>query len=285
MAKIFMAALFLESLALAGPSCEIDIWDRKDGNYFNSKKEVIQKKTKLPLTAIKTKKLKQFDPQYGTDGLYTGFFLEDLFNNPQFTLSSSEFLLHFSNRMIVPIQKNQSIFLAFSKEWKEDSKLVVGLPEIPKPHYKYKDPRPIKFGCNKVVVSTPLGEKFNPFLHTDSLVGIEGVNLEAYQKQFLPNKVTKAQSAGFEVFLDRCQYCHGLHGVGSSWGWDYVEPLALYKRRDKTSLFYHVSHRPDDATPKGLMMPAQDKVTKAEINDLWEWMAAASTKPLNSYKN
>ena len=150
----------------------------------------------------------------------------------------------------------------------------------------YRDPRPIAFEGNKIVVgekSLPelqgVSSTFSPWLHATSLIGVEFVNIEPYFKQF-----DFGESAGLEVFRHRCQYCHGVRGVGASLGWDYVDPLPVYTLRTAETLLNHVKNKKMQALERGLLMPNQKDVSQQEAKALWQWMKAAATNKIRNYK-
>ncbi|MCC7383201.1 MAG: c-type cytochrome [Deltaproteobacteria bacterium] len=159
-------------------------------------------------------------------------------------------------------------------------------PEIRRRRAWIADPRPIAFARNKVVVSEPglprlpagTAEVFSPWMHADTLVAIELVSREKYEAAF-PNGITPEARRGREVFLSRCQYCHGIDGGGAAFGWDFTKPIALYRWRSPSSLWAHVRFQNADAVEKGYLMPPQPDVETSEIDDLWAWMRFVGREP------
>ena len=204
-------------------------------------------------------------------------------------------LLIFNNGMVVPMPLNSSqgpiVYLAWQLK-DESGKWGRDFPVIAKQSVQWRDPRPITFDGNKVVISekrffpTSLWntkEDFNPFNYTSSLVRIELVHYQSYIHQFAISG--KAQAIkGQKVFENRCQFCHSVRGVGAHFGWDFVEPLKLYEKRSPDSLFYHVKFPKNKALEKGLMMPQQNSMTKEEASNLWNWMKEAASHPPQPYK-
>lgn len=159
-------------------------------------------------------------------------------------------------------------------------------PEIRRHRRWIADPRPITFERNKVVVSKPglprlpagTAEVFSPWMHADTLVAIELVSGEKHEARF-PRGITPETRRGREVFLSRCQYCHGVDGAGAAFGWDFTKPIALYRWRSPSSLWAHVRFQNVDAIEKGSLMPPQADVETGDIDDLWAWMRLVGGEP------
>lgn len=116
---------------------------------------------------------------------------------------------------------------------------------------------------------------FSPFKHANSLKKITIQSREAWYGQFMYSKEGKALE-GMQVFIERCQYCHGVNLKGASYGWDFVYPLELYNRRSADSLFIHVKYKKQDAVERALMMPPQHSISEKEAKSLWYWMKKAA---------
>ena len=123
---------------------------------------------------------------------------------------------------------------------------------------------------------------FSPWKHVDSLTGIELVSAKAYYAQLDVDPDPKVR-AGFRLFQQSCQFCHGARKVGAAFGWDFVEPTPIYSYRGGKNLFYHVKYKPLDATAKGLLMPALSYMTEEDAAALSRWLRAVATKPMPSY--
>jgi mono/diheme cytochrome c family protein len=163
-------------------------------------------------------------------------------------------------------------------------------PGISRPRNGFVDVRPIAFSGNKLVVrevshpAVPAEAQtvLAPFMHVDSLTGIELVSSKAYYAQFDVDP-DPAVHAGYQLFTQSCQFCHGARGVGAAFGWDFVEPVAIYTYRGERSLFYHVKYKPLDASAKGLMMPALSHMSETDAATIWRWLRAVATRPMPAY--
>jgi len=71
--------------------------------------------------------------------------------------------------------------------------------------------------------------------------------------------------------------------MGAAFGWDFVEPVAMYSYRGERNLFYHVKFRPQDAVSKGLQMPALSHMSEADAAAVWQWLRAVATHPMPGY--
>lgn len=284
---IVLQAIFLLSTTIfanAKPSRTLKIWDR--GETF----EIVE-----DLNTLNSEERQLFDVQYGKSQIYKGISLKNILAHFKVWKKNSEnnlALLHFKNNMIIPIDRDQlkdpnlDPFVALQfKSSKKDKKWKNEFHEVSKPTELHSDPRPITFIGNKVIFPGQVDKKlFSPWRHADSLMSIELVNKEAYYAQF-PRPKSGPGLVGFSVFIARCQNCHGVRKLGAQFGWDFVEPLPVYKKRQPDSLLLHVKYPYFMAVERGLMMPNQKDFTKKEASDIWEWMKYAAETRNNPYKS
>lgn len=225
----------------------------------------------------------RFDAQAGAKRWYLGVPLGAVLSQHARSSDSDLALLHFTNGMIVPVpipNSNSEIFIARATRRAKNDPADYAFPEVPKKQGMRPDPRPITFGANKVVVEglehpfapDPKSSSFSPWAYVDTLIGIELVRRERWDRQF--DVGTGVIRHGRDVFLSRCQFCHGVREVGAKFGWDFVDPTPLFEYRTPKSLYPHVRFQNTIAAEKGAMMPAQKDVVPAEIEDLWAWMKA-----------
>jgi mono/diheme cytochrome c family protein len=270
----------------------LTLWTRAGGTYAN-----VEAPTKLnPMSFVLDQPVKArlFDVQYQKEQEYRGRFLHEIVERYTPAKPSDTILLHFDNRMIIPMplelirKGNIEIFVAI--EWKEGNSFTRNFPSIAKPSERWRDPRPLVFQGNKLVVSKPWHPGFGkvktngflPWMSAGSLVGLEWVDAQSYRAQFAFEKTPEVQK-GQQVFLERCVYCHAVRKVGGRLGWDFVEPLPIFSKRSNETLHNHVKYEKLDALERGLMMPAQPDFTEDEATSLWKWMRAAAQNPLKNY--
>jgi mono/diheme cytochrome c family protein len=242
--------------------------------------------------------VERFDAQYGAVRAFRGIGLRAVIERVSPEPSLDLAILHFANGMAVPVQfrdpavmKRLDPFIARAMETHRKGPIKTDFfPDIPK-QGAMADARPIEFHGNKVVVAerwhpavpTDAQPAFSPWVHADTLVGIELVAAAPYYRQFDVGGEPPVQK-GLAVFESACQFCHGVRKVGAKFGWDFVEPTPLYSyEKPSRNLFYHVAYKPLDAAAKGLMMPALKFMTEQDAAALWQWMRAVATKPTPVY--
>ncbi len=272
---------------------QIEMWVRKSGDYTDGHfgHDTPKKLISLEEVASKTS-VQRFDLQYGKKVTYRGVSLNQLVADFKDLPSTANLLLlHFDNGMTVPlpVADLNTVDAFVARQIQIQKKWVSDFPDLPKDK-EFKDPRPLKFAGNKLVVSKSWhptvnpherGE-FTPWVYVSSLTGIEFVNETAYFNQFLV-ATDPLSEAGLGVFKQRCQYCHGARHVGASYGWDFVDPLPVYKQKNPENIFLHVKYPKFDAIKRGLMMPAQTSISKKEAEVLWGWMKDLAELKMKPY--
>jgi hypothetical protein len=284
----------------------VEIWTRGNGNFTDGEIVKRQRLKRINLDKFTSNTTRVFDVQYDKKMSYKATKLIKLIKSASTKSSSDLVLLHFENGMIIPVplEKNFKTFkklnLMIATQIKIDGKWQRNFPQIEKINIRYKDPRPNKFSSTKLVaesdwyplisresfkqVKNNLNNDFSPWLHVNSLTGIEFANAKAYYKQFTP-KIPLEQKVGLGVFLQRCQYCHGVRSVGASFGWDYLDPIPIYELRNANNIHLRVKHKFHDSFERGLLMPAQKDFSKAEANVFWSWLKKLGRmKNLRSYQ-
>ncbi len=287
-------ALLLLSLplcAVAGP--DLTVWSRAPGDHTLGLGRLAARTVDLGrLPPVETTRA---DIQYGAARTYLGVPLGSILATHPAPGDADTAVLHFANGMEVPVPlrppdgNRQVVFVALA--WKDGGQWSVAFPPVFKDGDE-SDRRPIRFGANKVVVGVaahPMVGKvhaatYSPWLHADTLTGIEYVSLSAWQGQFDVAPRNPAAARGFAVFTQTCQMCHGVRGVGARFGWDLVEPMpAIERHPTAVDVLFHLRHR---ANPKerGLMMPALGSMSEADADALRVWLKALAGAPLRPYR-
>ncbi|SMF11370.1 c-type cytochrome [Pseudobacteriovorax antillogorgiicola] len=281
---VLLLLAFAESLA-AQP---IKVWERGQGNHFQKfVKPVNQKSIDIPNLISKN----LFDVQYQKKSDYQGYYLSHLLKS--YDSNKDTALLHISNGMRVPIP------MALIQDHSFDPFIAVKMigpkgnpqpfPKLMRKDSRFNDPRPLVFTTNKLVIShdrVPLKDHragLNPFRFTTSLEAIEMINYKSWLKQFSVNSSPETD-IGLKIFASRCQYCHGVRSVGATFGWDFVEPLAIYQKRSPENLLLHVKFQKMDAVPRGLLMPPQFDFSPHESKALWQWLKNSALKAQQAYQ-
>ena len=239
---------------------------------------------------------KRIDVQYHGAFTYRGVDLETLIARYAPPATADLALLHFANGMQVPVairdadaMRRLSPFLARAMRLGPRAPLRLGrFPNISRPRSGFADVRPIIFAGNKLVVADDghpdvppeARSALSPWQQADSLTGIEFVSRGAYYAQF---DVDPEAKAGHRLFTQSCQFCHGVRRVGAAFGWDFVEPSAIYEHRGQRTLFHHIKYKPLDASARGLLMPALSYMTEDDARAIWLWLRAVGTRPLRPY--
>lgn len=280
---------------LVGDAQGIQVWTRQPGSYSDEQSPVrhgvvslAPHQLKTPLT-VKT----LMDIQYDRRVTYRGLALKDLISSVTLAADTDLALLHFENGMIVPMPITRlarlNAFLALEVCKGRGRACEKGFDAVPRAsvYGEDEDPRPIEFSWNKLVVGSRWhpdvvktdADGFSPWLHVDSLKGIEFANAAAYYRQFAVGR-----SGGESVFRARCQFCHAVRFVGASFGWDFVRPLPLAEKRTPATLTGHVKYKKAMATRLGIQMPPQDDVNLPEMTRLWQWMKDLTREPAKAYR-
>lgn len=288
----------LWAAAPAQASGQIALWVRGDGTYGTDRAVAQGTRSTVNLGDLTATELETEDLQFRARTRFRGVPIENVWAGFSIPAECDTAILHFRNGMAIPYALKDKaaaaklgLFVATSVWEPSDSGGAWSsvFPTVTRAAGSAGDSRPIFFEGNKLVsltrwhpaLNSKSAEEFSPWQHIDNLTGIEFVQLAAYWNQFRVGE--GAAVKGFEVFRGRCQFCHGARGVGASFGWDYVKPLAVYEQRDPDSLLMHVKYRQYDAAAKGLMMPAFKDVTAAEAKALHAWMKALAEHELRPY--
>ena len=284
--SVWVAWVSISALGFSREIQPIEILTRGAGDFVDGNTVVPQRTAMQSFDPKTFVSVRLTDIQYRMKKSYQGVRLLPLIL--EHAGSSSLVLLHFDNGMIIPIPLDQDgaalkkidPFLAFAVK-SDSGQWSPNFPALAKKSddARYSDPRPLRFGDNKLVVTSPWhpfapregSAGFSPWTYAGSLIRIEFADREAYYRQF--EVATTAEfNGGMKVFLERCQYCHGARLIGASYGWDFVTPLATYKQKPAEQLFNHVKFPKWDALTRGLMMPRQKDISEADAKKLWEWL-------------
>jgi mono/diheme cytochrome c family protein len=279
----------------AAPPARLEIWQRDTGG---PQKEPRRDVRSIDLDALPLVEVRLMDVQYGGQFVYRGVRVQTLIERYDPPRAVDLALLHFANGMQIPLAFRESalverldLFVARQMRPSPGEPFVTGqFPRIDRARAGFVDVRPIEFGANKLVVgrrehpAVPEATQgiFSPWMYVDSLVGIELVSSAAYYAQFDVDPDPGVR-AGLALYEQSCQFCHGARKVGAAFGWDFVEPVAVYSYRGARNLFYHVKYKPLDATAKGLMMPALSHLSEQDATSVWQWLRAIATRPMPPY--
>jgi mono/diheme cytochrome c family protein len=276
------------------PSIEvraIEVWSRPAGATGDDEPT---RQTPLPISSFRMRTFERTDVQYDKKVAFKGFPLTDVLERAKPPASADLALLRFSNGMVIPLPFRDAAAMK-----RLDAQVAVAiavdgkpapLPPVTRKVHEYVDVPTIAFAGNKVVVAESwhpmLGadtKGWSPWVNASSLAAVEFVVEAPYYAQFDVGNSEPAH-AGFALFKQNCQFCHGVHKIGAKLGWDFVEPAPLYTwRGSPRQLYMHVVFRQLDAPERKLMMPALKHMTEGDAANLWKWLEAVGTTPLRPY--
>ena len=297
----FVACLYPVCFSLAsfaeGDCKDIKLWTRRAGDYSGSADNSPVREVSFPLTGDGFKVKGLWDLQYGGKRAFKEIALEDVISGYKSESRTDLILLHFQNKMIIPLSLDDASSykgkIVLANSIKVDGKWTAEFPIVERKDPGLKDPRPIRFCGNKIVVSEPqsfllAGQKtspkiFTPWRYVDSLTGIEFADKTAYYAQFDVGKSPQSEE-GFQVFKNRCQYCHGAQRVGADLGWDYAGPRPAFEKRPAASLYLHVKYEKAESFRLGTIMPPQPDIQEHEATVLWQWLKDVAKIKLHPYR-
>ncbi len=288
---------FLVSAAARAEACldEVTWYTRTPGQYTDVEHPEKKDERKLILDNKKQQRVKMNDVQYEAMVDVTGYRFTDLAAMNDFAKHGDTALLHFGNGMVIPHSLSDTAYNTqldlFVACGYFDGGRAAPFPRADRSVPEYRDPKPVTFRQNKIVVKTkmhplhqyPDRSGFTPWRHADSLVAIEIVTMVPYFAQFAPSDQSLGDGLG--VYMSRCQYCHGLRKIGASFGWNFTGPWPLHVRRDVDSLLAQVKNDNPRAFETGSVMPHQKDISLTEVQSLWKFVRHMSERPsLNSYE-
>lgn len=287
----------LAGSAVAGPDESarevraIETWTRSLGAGGD---DATEKLTPISLAEFPLQSFERLDPQYGKKLTFRGFPLQALLDKARPPSTTDLALLHFANGMTIPLPFRDAVAMKrldpmvartlFSGDKAQP------LPPVTRKAREYVDIPALQFEGNKIVVAedwhpmlAPEAKGWSPWRQADTLVAIEFVIATPYYAQFDVGSSDDAH-AGFELFKQNCQFCHGARKVGAKYGWDFVEPVPIFQWKGSPHrLYLHIAFRRLDAPERNQMMPALKHMTEADAGKLWLWLEALGTKPLRPY--
>ncbi len=295
---LLLLAVLLSAANAAEPAGSIDVWTRAPGDYTKSPAPARQRPKTFRFEGRELDELSAPDLQYGPEPQrYRGVRISRILQSYGVPKGNDLALLYFQNGMVVPLPLAPHVMARVDarvalKTWSQEGsgagELTSVFPDVTKRGASDRDRRPLQLQGNKLVVGgtwhphvPATSASFSPWLHVDSLIGIELVQARAYERQFEmgQGKVLEGQA----VFLGHCQYCHGARTVGARYGWDFVRPIALHSHRNPENLFLHLRYREGDAPERGLMMPAFKELGHREAEAVHAWLKALAEGTMPAY--
>jgi mono/diheme cytochrome c family protein len=285
--------------ATAG-SATIDIWVRRAGATGSAEPASARDLARqISLNEIPLRDVERVDLQYHGAFTYRGVELAALIDGFAPPASTDLALLHFANGMQIPLAFRDTElvhrlapFVARGIRLGPNRPMQIGrFPKVARAGDAVRDPRPIVFYGNKLVVAdsghpdVPPAHRavLSPWALADTLTGIEFVSRAAYYAQFDVDQDPQVRE-GERLYTQSCQFCHGVRQTGAAFGWDFVDPTPIADYRHGRNFFLHVHYKPQDAVARGLRMPALSYMSEDEARLLWLWLRAVADHPLRPYR-
>jgi mono/diheme cytochrome c family protein len=285
--------------AKAGPA-SIDLWVRRPGATGSAEGGAARERARqISLDEIDLREIQRVDQQYHGAFAFRGVELDALIDGFAPPASADLALLHFANGMQIPLafrdtelMHRLAPFVARGMRLGPNRPMQIGrFPKIARTGTAVRDPRPIVFYGNKLVVAdaghpdVPLAHRavLSPWALADTLIGIEFVSRAAYYAQFDVDEDPQVRQ-GERLYTQSCQFCHGVRQTGAAFGWDFVEPTPIADYRHGRNFFLHIHYKPQDAVARGLRMPALSYMSEEEAQALWLWLKAVADHPLRPYR-
>lgn len=255
----------------------LDIWIRKpvQNARDNPKGNLIS----MDIKGLTLDELETFDIQYEKKVKVRGFHLRDIFSIYKPIPENVDVMnLYTKNGMIIPVsigklRQNVQVFIAttiFSNgKWTSEFPTSVRIKE------KDKSEITVQFTGAKVVVGEEwrvTDNGFTPWRNMDTLTGIELIESGAYSTQFQNINTSKKALYGRLVFLGRCQFCHGVLGIGATRGPN-LETVVNYKAKSAVKDLLQQVTAPGRSQKSPHFMPAQNDFSKRDAKDLISWLA------------
>jgi mono/diheme cytochrome c family protein len=275
----------------------IDIWVRRPGAADPATAR--DRARQISLDQIALHDVQRVDVQYHGAFTYRGVELAALIDGFGPPASADLALLHFANGMQIPfvfrdteLVQRLAPFVARGMRLGPDRPMQIGrFPKVSRAAASVRDPRPIVFYGNKLVVAdtghpdVPPAHRavLSPWALADTLVGIEFVSRAAYYAQFDVDQDPQVKE-GERLYTQSCQFCHGVRQTGAAFGWDFVDPTPIADYRQGRNFFLHVAYKPQDSVARGLRMPALSYMSEDEAKSLWLWLRAVADRPLRPYR-
>ena len=284
--KSLLAIAILSILLPSSPATaeDIEIWTRGTGDYT---RKAAEKTNRWNLQTVKFKDYKLdvqkiLDIQYNKKITVKVVSLKSLLQTylPRYA-GMNLVVLHFSNGMVFPLQRDilkRAPDIQIAVEMKQQNG---------KWSRRFPPAGNIRFIGSKVVADpawlkafhkeTKFGKHHSPFRHMGTLQGVEFADGEAYFAQFRVKGHNKTQLEGRLVYFDRCQFCHGVRGIGADYGPDFAKSRKFGEPHNK-NIYNHLKGK------TGVNMPPQPDIKPKEVRAVARWLRTIRQEPLSSYK-
>jgi mono/diheme cytochrome c family protein len=288
--------LIVASLFMFGPAAQaspVQLWIFSPGAYGGDTEPAPTAKKSIELDALPRQKVQRLDAQYGATFNYRGVPLRELITHYAPPAQVDLLLLYFRNGIVIPLPfrdanviNRLNPFIALEMGPTAQGPFTPRFPSIDKKIGAYVDVPQVMFSDNKLVVSerwhpdVPAQAEFSPWTMAGSLSEIGFADSRAYYRQLEPSPDVQK---GFDIYRQSCQYCHGVHKIGASFGWDFGQSIDLHPSRNSPmALHFYIQYRVGKRAALG-QMPVLKHITEEQAVELLRWMRAVSTTSPRPY--
>jgi len=283
-----LSLVFFYSAPAFATKTVVDLWLRTPGT--NGLTDTKSKVISMDMTGLALHELETYDIQYEKTVKVRGMHLRDLISLFKPIPESVDVInLQTKSGMVVPVsigrlRQNAEVFVATMIF--EQGKWTNKFPESVRIEPGSSQVMPVVFAGAKIVVgkdwrATENG--FTPWRYLDTLTGIEFVESSAYADHFSHQDRKRQALQGQVAFLGRCQYCHGVHGVGATRGPDFAVVIDP-KRKDVVDFVYEKVKKPGGKIASFHFMPEQKDFSKSLTRNLVNWVEKSEKGKMGLYK-
>jgi hypothetical protein len=266
----------------------VEMWLRTPGT--NGTSDTKSRVISFDMTGLTLKELETYDIQYEKKVKVRGMDLRDmltLFSPIPETVDIIN--LYTKSGMILPVsigrlRQNVEVFVATTIF--ENNKWSNNFPESIRIEPESSKVMPVVFSGAKIVVGSDwraTENGFTPWRYMDTLTGIEFVESAAYADHFSHQDRKKQALSGQVAFLGRCQFCHGIQGIGATRGPDF-STLLKTERKDLAKYIFEKVQQAETKNPSLHFMPAQKDFTMSLAKDLVKWVKNSEKGKMGVYK-
>lgn len=133
-----------------------------------------------------------------------------------------------------------------------------------------------ELACPKIVYGRKVKE-FSIWIYPAALSSIRLVNWKTYEAHLAQPTRRLPDRSGWPIYLEHCQSCHGIGGLGAKRGPDFLTDMEAYRRIPPFAVTDVGQHPSLHEKVKGFAegkMPVLTQVSNQDIATLWRWLHA-----------
>jgi len=133
-----------------------------------------------------------------------------------------------------------------------------------------------EMACPKIVYGRKVKE-FSIWIYPAALTSIRLVNWKTYEAHLAQPTRRLPDRSGWPIYLQHCQSCHGIGGLGAKRAPDFLTDMEAYRRIPPFAVTDVGQHPSLHEKVKGFAegkMPVLTQVSNQDIATLWRWLHA-----------